>query len=86
VTIFVADYYNGRVRAIGPDHIIRDLSDEGREAFGAPTRVAYAPRRGWLYVADSSRDRLVPLVIPRLAPNLVPPRPPLVTPARKARG
>ena len=55
VTIFIADYYNGHVRAVGPDGIIRDLSDEGREAFGAPTRVAFDPRRGWLYVADSSQ-------------------------------
>ena len=36
------------------------MSDEGREAFGAPTRVAYrADARGWLYVADSSSDRIV---------------------------
>ena len=41
LTIFIADYYNGHVRAVGPDGIIRDVSDEGREAFGAPTRVAY---------------------------------------------
>jgi len=77
VTIFVADYYSGHVRAIGPDGIIRDLSDEGAEVFGAPTRVAYAvrgPHRGWLYVADSSKDRIVPLIIPRLAPSLVPPK------------
>ena len=51
------------------------MSDEGQEAFGAPTRVAFAPRRGWLYVTDSSQDRIVVLNIPRLAPNLVPPRP-----------
>ena len=44
VTIFIADYYNGRVRAVGPDGIIRDVSDEGRVAFGAPTRVAFAPQ------------------------------------------
>ena len=56
VTIFIADYYNGHVRAVGPDGIIRDVSDEGREAFGAPTRVAFdAAQRGWLYVADSSQ-------------------------------
>jgi GT2 family glycosyltransferase/sugar lactone lactonase YvrE len=87
VTIFIADYYNGHVRAVGPDGIIRDLSDEGREAFGAPTRVAFAPRRSWLYVADSSRDRIVPLVIPRIAPQLV--RRPAAPAARvtpKARG
>jgi sugar lactone lactonase YvrE len=74
VTIFIADYYNGHVRAVGPDGIIRDLSDEGRAVFGAPSRVAFAdgpgPRRGWLYVADSSQDKIVPLIIPRIAPNL----------------
>ena len=26
---------------------------------------------GWLYVADSSKDQIVPLIIPRLAPNLI---------------
>ena len=74
MTIFIADYYNGHVRAVGPDGIIRDLSDEGREAFGAPTRVAFAmggPKRNWLYVTDSSRDTIVPLIIPRIAPNLI---------------
>jgi GT2 family glycosyltransferase/sugar lactone lactonase YvrE len=86
VTIFIADYYNQHVRAVGPDGIIRDLSDEGRVAFGAPTRVAYATRRGWLYVADSSNNRIVPLVIPKIAPNLVPPQPlPPVAPARRSR-
>jgi hypothetical protein len=45
-TLFIADYYNGHVRAVGPDGIIRDLSDAGREAFGAPTRLAYDRRRG----------------------------------------
>ena len=85
VTIFIADYYNQHVRAVGPDGIIRDLSDEGRVAFGAPTRVAYATHRGWLYVADSSNNRIVPLVIPKIAPNLVPPRPlPPVVPARRS--
>jgi DNA-binding beta-propeller fold protein YncE len=83
-TVFIADYYNGHVRAVGPDGIIRDLSDEGREAFGAPTRVAYDPRRGFLYVADSSQDRVVPLIIPKIAPNLVPPRP--LAPPRKVGG
>jgi len=84
VTIFIADYYNGHVRAVGPDGIIRDLSDEGREAFGAPTRLAYDARRGFLYVADSSQDRVVPLIIPKIAPNLVPPRP--LLPPRKVGG
>ena len=84
VTIFIADYYNGHVRAVGPDGIIRDVSDEGRTAFGAPTRVAFAssgPKRGWLFVADSNADKIVPLFIPRIAPNLVPPRP-IVSPRR----
>ena len=84
ITIFIADFYNNSVRAIGPDGVIRDLTDEGREAFGAPTRVAYDPRRGFLYVADSSRDRVVPLIIPKIAPNLVPPRP--VLPPRRIGG
>jgi O-antigen biosynthesis protein len=66
VTIFIADYYNQRVRAVGPDGVIRDLTDEGRVAFGAPTRVVYSTRRKWLYVADSSEDapRIVPLPVP----------------------
>jgi NHL repeat-containing protein len=80
VTVFIADYYNGRVRAVGPDGVIRDLGGEGSEAFGAPSRVAFAtagPRRGWLYVADSGQDKIVPLIIPKIAPNLaqVPPQP-----------
>lgn len=85
VTLFIADYYNGRVRAVGPDGVIRDVGDAGREAFGAPTRVAYAPKTGWLYVADSSRDRLVVLNIPRIAPSLVrlPPPMPVAAPSRR---
>ena len=74
-------------RAVGPDGIIRDLSDEGRAVFGAPSRVAFAeagPRRGWLYVADSSQDKIVPLIIPRIAPNLAQARPP--RPARRVGG
>ena len=53
------------VRAVDRDGIIRDLSQEGRVAFGSPTRVVYAPRRGWLYIADSSDNRIVPLPIPK---------------------
>jgi hypothetical protein len=73
LTLFIADYYNGRVRAVGPDGTIHDVSDDD-EAFGAPTRVAYgANRRGaWLYVTDSSRDRLVILPIDKIVPDLVP--------------
>ena len=83
VTIFIADYYNGHVRAVGPDGIIREVSDGGRAEFGAPSRVAYGAQRGRLYVADSSRDRLVILNLQQIAPTLVPlPSPP--HPARDA--
>lgn len=75
LTLFIADYYNGRVRAVGPDGIIREVSED-REAFDAPTRVAYSRRGGWLYVTDSSRDRLVVLNIAKVAPTLAPPPPP----------
>ena len=85
LTIFIADYYNGLVRAVGPDGIMRNVSDEGRVVFGAPTRVAFAPKRRWLYVADSSLDKLVALNIPNLTPNLVPPRP-LGAPAPARKG
>ncbi len=76
LTIFIADYYNGVVRAVGPNGIIRDVTGDGRVEFGAPTRLAFAmagPRRGWLYVTDSSNNRIVPLNIPEIAPRLVPP-------------
>ena len=88
VIIFIADYYNGHVRAVGTDGIIRDVSDEGKVAFGAPTRVAFAtsgPKRGWLYVSDSSRDTVVGLPIPAIAPNLIPRTPPLPS-TRSPRG
>ncbi len=72
-TIFIADFYNGRVRSVGPDGIIRPVSAGSRDGFGAPTRVAYGTTRGlpWLYVTDPSNDRIVALAIPRIAPNLV---------------
>ena len=71
LTLFIADYYNGRVRAVGPDGIIREVNED-REAFDAPTRVAYAPIGGWLYVTDSLKDRLVVLNIAKVAPTLAP--------------
>ena len=74
LTLFIADYYNGHVRAVGPDGVIREVSGGG-EALGAPTRVAYSPLRGWLYVTDSSRDRIVVLNIQQASPNVSPPRP-----------
>jgi GT2 family glycosyltransferase/sugar lactone lactonase YvrE len=83
VTLFIADFYNGRVRAVAPDGIIRDVPADGNP-FGAPTRVAFASR-GWLYVADSSNDRVVALNIPRIAPNLVRAKPTPLVP-RKVSG
>ena len=71
-TIFIADYYNGTVRAVR-DGIMRNVSDEGRLAFGAPSRVAYDSRRGYLYVADSSNNQIVAVDIPKITaiPRLV---------------
>ena len=65
-TLFIADSYNGLVRMVGPDGLLRIVSDESGAVFGAPSRVAYAPERGWLYVADSMGDKLVALTLPRL--------------------
>jgi len=61
VTIFIADYYNGAVREVGPNGIIRNVSGEVR--FVAPSRVAHDSRKGWLYVADSSDNRIVALIV-----------------------
>ena len=74
LTLFIADYYNGRVRSVGPDGIIREVSDES-EAFGAPTRVAFGVNRSgaWLYVTDSNKDRVVALNVATFAPSLMPP-------------
>jgi len=69
MTIFIADYYNGTVRSVGPDGIMRNVSDEGRVKFGAPTRVAFAPGTEWLYVADASTNSVVALNIP---PTILP--------------
>jgi sugar lactone lactonase YvrE len=81
VTIYIADYYNGHVRAVGPDGIIRDISNDGRMTFGSPTRVAYAAQRGTLWIADSSRDKLVAFPIRQ------PPAPlPAAAPRRPAPG
>ena len=90
ITIFIADYYNGQVRAVGPDGIMRNVSDEGRVAFGAPSRVAFAlggPRRGWLYVTDQSNNNVVAVNIPKITsgPILVP-RPAPPAPALKTVG
>jgi trimeric autotransporter adhesin len=67
MTIFIADYYNGSIRSVGPDGIIRNVSEEGRVKFGAPSRVAFAPGTEWLYVADASNHQVVALNIPSTA-------------------
>jgi O-antigen biosynthesis protein len=66
-TIFIADYYNGAVRAVGRDGLLRNISDEARVSLGAPSRVAFDPRRGYLYVADSSNNRIVAMDISRIS-------------------
>jgi GT2 family glycosyltransferase/DNA-binding beta-propeller fold protein YncE len=78
VSLYIADYYNGRVRVVGPDAIIRDISEDGRVTFGAPTRVAFAVERGTLWIADASRDKLVAFKI-----RNVPPTPPAPDAPRK---
>ncbi len=86
VTIFIADYYNAFIRAVGPDAIIRNVAGEGRVVLGSPSRVAFEPRRGWLYVADSSNNRIVALDIPKISSRpLVAPRPLAPAPVKKAR-
>jgi sugar lactone lactonase YvrE len=78
LTIFIADYYNGTVRAVDLNGIMRNVSDEGRVKFGAPSRVAFARVTGWLYVADSSNHQVVALNIPMsllgLGPRTLGPR------------
>ena len=86
LTLYIADYYNGRVRAVGPDGIIRDVGSEGRVTFGAPTRVAYAPRRASLWIADASLDRLVALRIRADTAAAPARRPPPARPAARPVG
>ncbi|HEV3141455.1 MAG TPA: hypothetical protein VGY57_13105, partial [Vicinamibacterales bacterium] len=85
VTIFIADFYSANVRAVGPDGIIRNLTDEARVSFDQPTRVAYSARRGLLWVADASTNVIKSLAIPKIAPNLVPPPRP-ANPTRRVGG
>jgi DNA-binding beta-propeller fold protein YncE len=64
LTVFIADYYNGTIRAVDINGVMRNVSGEGRVKFGAPSRVAFAPGTGWLYVADASNNQVVALNIP----------------------
>jgi len=63
--IFIADYYNALVRAVGPDGVIRNVTDEGRLVLGSPSRVAFDTARSRLYVADSSNNQIVAIDIPK---------------------
>lgn len=51
LTIFVADYFNGRVRVVTPDGLVSTLGRARR--FDAPSRLAYRAG-GWLYVASDT--------------------------------
>ena len=64
---------------VGPDGVIRNVTDEGRLVLGSPSRVAFDTARNRLYVADSSNNQIVAIDIPKVAarPRLVgrPPAP-----------
>ena len=72
LTVFIADSFNGTVRAVDVNRVMRNVSDEGRVKFGAPSRVAFAPGTEWLYVADSSNHQVVALNIPTAVLSLGP--------------
>jgi GT2 family glycosyltransferase/DNA-binding beta-propeller fold protein YncE len=83
LTIYIADYYNGLVRAVGPEGIIRTVSSSGHAAFGAPTRVAFDQKSRWLYVFDASTDQVVVVNIPKSTQRQPTPGPRFAAP-RKA--
>jgi hypothetical protein len=63
--LVIADSYNGVLRMVGADGIMRRVVEGSEVMLGAPSRIAYAPKTGWLYVADSNEGRLVALPVPR---------------------
>jgi GT2 family glycosyltransferase/DNA-binding beta-propeller fold protein YncE len=63
-TLYVSESYGGRVRMVSPDGTMSVVGKKSGVLFGSPTRLAYAPVRGWLYVADAAEDRVVALAIP----------------------
>jgi hypothetical protein len=70
---------------------MRNVSDEGRVAFGAPSRVAFAlggPKPGWLYVTDQSNNTVTAVNIPKITsgPILVPSAPQPAPPIKKVVG
>ena len=73
-TLFIADFYNGRVRVVRPDGVIATLPGSVARPFGTPSRIAYNPR-GWLYVTDASRHGVTAMAIPpSVARSQRPPR------------
>lgn len=68
VTLFLTDYYNGRIRAVTPDGIIHDITPPSIQPFATPARLGFSASRNRLYVTDTSRDQLVVLDVGRLAP------------------
>jgi GT2 family glycosyltransferase/sugar lactone lactonase YvrE len=51
LTLFIAEYFNGSIRAVDPMGVISTLGTPGR--FTAPSRLAYRAG-GWLYVASET--------------------------------
>lgn len=74
VTIYIADYFNSRVRVVSPNGRIDSLPGGRALPVGAPSRVAYHPG-GWLYVADTDRDRVTALPLAPAAPRQATRRP-----------
>ncbi len=60
LTIYVADSFNGSVRAVSGQGVISTIG--GAKRFTEPTRVAYHPA-GWLYVVDASPNGVTALSI-----------------------
>jgi hypothetical protein len=75
VTVYIADYFNSRVRVVGPTGRIDSLPGGRALPVGAPSRLAYHPG-GWLYVADTDRDRVTALPLTPVAPRQANRRPP----------
>jgi len=67
-TLYIADSFNGRIRAVGPDGVIRTVAGAGP---GDPLRTprAVAANAHRLYIADSGHHRLVSLPLTAGAPG-----------------